>query len=113
MDVLLARERKSFERRRVIPPESDDVITSVMPSDFDGDSYMDLLVTRKPKQQTDDRVNVQIYWGQNDSVVGELNAYPAHRPYCQPCSSWNLIIPKSFPVLKAYPHWRGIEQTNQ
>ena len=69
MDLLQAEERHPFVRINLIPGSdgSSTVITGVIPADFDGDSYMDLLITRKPKGKPDDPVKAQIYWGTSGS----------------------------------------------
>lgn len=38
-------------------------ITSVVPGDFDGDAFMDLMITTKSKDDNDDLVNVHVNWG--------------------------------------------------
>ncbi len=73
LDVFLASEnnlqtRQSgpFERKRLV--SGDDVITNVVPSDFDGDSHMDVLVTLMREKN----LAVQVFWGQRNSTsVGQ------------------------------------------
>lgn len=43
-------------------------ITSVVPGDFDGDAYMDLLVTTKATSASDDRLAVFVNWGASDTL---------------------------------------------
>ncbi|XP_041376450.1 T-cell immunomodulatory protein-like [Gigantopelta aegis] len=47
----------------------DSVITGVIPSDFDGDSQMDILVTCKSKGKKSTPVTVHIFWGNGESSV--------------------------------------------
>ena len=51
----------SYHRRKLISRSSKDhgIITSIMPGDFNGDSFMDVLVTRKDQNPG---ITVQIYW---------------------------------------------------
>ena len=68
MDLLQAEERDPFVRINLIPGiDGSTVITGVIPADFDGDSYMDLLITWKPKGKPDESVKAQIYWGTSGS----------------------------------------------
>lgn len=41
-------------------------ITSIVPGDFDGDAYMDLLITSKPDNSPDNLLEVYINWGGSD-----------------------------------------------
>ena len=66
MDLLQAVENDPYKRINLIN-ETDgySVITGVMPADFDGDSFMDILITKQPKGKSDDPVQVQIFWGRD------------------------------------------------
>lgn len=50
------------------------VITSVVPGDFDGDAFMDVMVTAKEKSSS--KLNVYIHWGASD----RLNCSSEDRP---------------------------------
>lgn len=43
-------------------------ITSIVPGDFDGDAYMDLLITTKTNDVDDDLLNVYVNWGELDHI---------------------------------------------
>lgn len=46
----------------------DDLITSVVPGDYNGDSQMDVLLTTVPKGRTGTPLSAVIYWGQNQTL---------------------------------------------
>lgn len=70
VDVLTAQQDKAFIQHPLIPSESvitdtGDVIVGVIPSDFDGDAEMDLLVMTKISN-TARPVTLNIFWGEYD-----------------------------------------------
>ena len=68
VDMMRADEQDPFSRSTLISAQdtaNTTTITSVMPADFNGDAYMDLLVTRRDKSGNEDApLQVQIYYGQ-------------------------------------------------
>ncbi|XP_005091341.1 T-cell immunomodulatory protein [Aplysia californica] len=63
IDIDLRKDFTEFKKRTFIEGKPEDaVITSVVPGDFNSDSQMDVLVTRKPKQDSTE-VTVEIYPG--------------------------------------------------
>ena len=74
MDLLQAVENDPYKRINLInETDGSSVITGVIPADFDGDSFMDLLITKQTKGKSDDPVQVQIFWGR-DAFPGIGNA---------------------------------------
>ena len=76
MVVLLAqRGDAGFDQKTLISlPDDTAVITSVVPSDFDGDAQMDVLVTLRTQATV--ALNVSIYWGDAKQITlgeGHLN----------------------------------------
>ncbi|XP_072944390.1 T-cell immunomodulatory protein [Epargyreus clarus] len=62
--VLLAYDKEPFLRPSpFICNFNNNVITSVVPGDFDGDAYMDILLTTQIENTTSDLHEVRILWG--------------------------------------------------
>ena len=60
----VTKERAGFSRRLLMRFQDNSYISSLAPADFDGDSQMDILVTRKKDGASkSDPVSVEIYWG--------------------------------------------------
>ncbi|XP_033753779.1 T-cell immunomodulatory protein-like [Pecten maximus] len=71
--LLTSMEKEPFKSVTLLKNSSDiGIISNVVPADFDGDTQMDLMVTRKVTS-TPYSVQVQIYWGilTTDSLVPE------------------------------------------
>ncbi|XP_076856555.1 T-cell immunomodulatory protein [Brachyhypopomus gauderio] len=49
-------------------PNDVDIISSVVPADYDGDSQMDVLLTGYPKNSGPRQTNVFIFWGNNQTL---------------------------------------------
>lgn len=45
-----------------------ELITSVVPGDYDGDSQMDVLLTYLPKNHGNNELGAVIFWGQNQTL---------------------------------------------
>uniref|UniRef100_A0A8C5PZK1 Integrin alpha FG-GAP repeat containing 1 n=1 Tax=Leptobrachium leishanense TaxID=445787 RepID=A0A8C5PZK1_9ANUR len=58
----------------------EDIITSVVPGDYNGDSQMDVLLTTVPKGQADTPMSATIYWGQNQTLSVNQKT-PLNRSY--------------------------------
>ncbi|XP_060074533.1 T-cell immunomodulatory protein-like [Ylistrum balloti] len=62
--LLTSMENEPFKSVTLLKNSSSiGIISNVVPADFDGDTQMDLLVTRKVDTSTKYSVKVQIYWG--------------------------------------------------
>lgn len=70
LEILLASDVEPLLRRS--PSTRCDFkrlnITSIVPGDFDGDAYMDALITSKPHDANDSRLEVYILWGGSDTL---------------------------------------------
>ncbi len=72
VDVLLAKQDAPFHRTRLLQlSESAQVITSVVPGDFDGDVQMDLLLTLRQLGAERDDFTLVVYWGNQGKVSGQ------------------------------------------
>ncbi|XP_031634352.1 T-cell immunomodulatory protein [Contarinia nasturtii] len=73
LEILLASDQEPLLRRSTSTTCTfkDLSITSIVPGDFDGDAYMDLLITSRPKQKPNTTVDpnvldVYMNWGGSD-----------------------------------------------
>lgn len=72
LEILLASDQEPLLRRSSSTKciFKDLIITSIVPGDFDGDAYMDLLITSKPKPKSNatdpNLLDVYINWGGSD-----------------------------------------------
>lgn len=63
LEVLLAYDVEPLLRHSFSCTFKQLEITSVVPGDFDGDAFMDLLITTKSKSGKTDMLDVYINWG--------------------------------------------------
>ncbi|CAG5049351.1 unnamed protein product [Parnassius apollo] len=64
VNVLLAHDKEPFLRPSTfVCTYSNFVITSIVPGDYDGDAYMDILFTTQIKNSTSNLHEVRILWG--------------------------------------------------
>ncbi|VVD03546.1 unnamed protein product [Leptidea sinapis] len=64
IEVLLAHDKEPFLRPSSYVCSFEDlVITSIVPGDFDGDAYMDILFTSQTKNVTSSIHDIRILWG--------------------------------------------------
>ncbi|XP_041976929.1 T-cell immunomodulatory protein [Aricia agestis] len=69
IEVLLAHDKEPFLRQSPYACDLDGLtITSVVPGDFDGDAYMDILLTTQAPNVTSDIHDVRILWGGTPSL---------------------------------------------
>ncbi|XP_045519291.1 T-cell immunomodulatory protein [Pieris brassicae] len=80
IEVLLAHDKEPFLRPSLSCDFRNDTITSIVPGDFDGDAYMDILFTKAVQNETSLH-EVHILWG----GMPDLN-----------CSNANLIKAVTF-----------------
>ncbi|XP_064610624.1 T-cell immunomodulatory protein-like [Liolophura sinensis] len=69
LTLLSAKKGGVFGKHVLIKSNSSstDIITGVMPADFDGDSQMDVLVVKRPSGKNVSPVTVEIHWGDTSS----------------------------------------------
>lgn len=69
MSLFSAEKDGVFSKHVLIKSNSSntDIITGVMPADFDGDSQMDVLVVKGPPGEKASPVTVEIHWGDTSS----------------------------------------------
>ena len=85
VDLLVSKKNENgYKREHLVPKkkngDSQSIITSVVPGDFDGDVQMDVLLTRKPIGAPRP-VSVEIYWGNSTAVsVSRKSFYTAISP---------------------------------
>ena len=67
MVVYLASSdsKTAYSERPLVEDDksSEKIITSVMPGDFNGDAFLDILITRQKKNALADPVTAHVYWG--------------------------------------------------
>lgn len=70
VDILFGQEEEPFLKKSSVKCrfETKTIITSIMPSDFDGDSKMDVLVTIVTSDSEDQTTEVRILWGNKSSL---------------------------------------------
>ncbi|XP_039619057.1 T-cell immunomodulatory protein [Polypterus senegalus] len=80
-----------------------DVISSVVPGDYDGDSQMDVLLTTHPKDKDNQETSVLIFWGENQTLdqsrVTKLNKTFIDQPLVMDFNG--DLIPDIFGIVKA------------
>ncbi|XP_059507668.1 T-cell immunomodulatory protein isoform X2 [Stegostoma tigrinum] len=71
--ILLADVKAPYykPKPKVVLQQSDLVITSVVPGDYDGDSQMDVLLTLRSKDRSDN-TSIVIFWGNNQTLDSKL-----------------------------------------
>ena len=77
LDILEARENKAHELKHLIthlPPHlGNSNITAVIPTDFNGDALMDVLLTTQPAGDPNSKLTILIYWGTDEGHVQRLD----------------------------------------
>lgn len=64
VEVYLAYDKEPFLRPSIFACNfSDIIVTSVVPGDFDGDAYMDIMLTTQSSGDVTDFISVRILWG--------------------------------------------------
>ena len=78
--MLSARQDKSFIIEKLVTPADDrgditdnDVMVGIIPTDFNGDAEMDILVLTKDKSKLNGPVMLTIFWGKYDSKLKTLS----------------------------------------
>ncbi len=70
MDVLIANQENTYQRQVLLPAimkYNDRPMVGLIPTDFDGDAEMDLLVLRK----SGNYIEMHVHWGMDNATVGK------------------------------------------
>ncbi|XP_048461940.1 T-cell immunomodulatory protein-like [Rhincodon typus] len=104
--ILLADVKAPYykPKPKVVLQQSDLVITSVVPGDYDGDSQMDVLLALHSKDHSDN-TSIVIFWGNNQTLDSKLFTSLKHSFLDEPLVlDFNGdMIPDIFGTIKGNP----------